>query len=225
MTIEKNRDMIWPLTKRWLIIFGLISTGGSYVNAQQNTFIKGADVSWLQEVEAGGGVFKEHGIAKDALVILRKNGFNYLRLRIWHTPVNGVNDLSHTLAMALRAKENGFKILIDFHFSDWWADPANQSIPAAWKSLTFTQVKDSVRQYVALVITSLKQQGTLPSMVQFGNEIICGMIWNEGNVCGTYNTPAQWTKLGGLLQSARQGMTDAVSPTDTIPVMIHIDAG
>jgi arabinogalactan endo-1,4-beta-galactosidase len=211
--------------KQWMIILCMIFTGATDVYAQQREFMKGADVSWLQEVEAGGGVFREQGNAKDALVILRKNGFNYLRLRLWHTPAHGVNDLQHTLAMALRAKANGFKILIDLHFSDWWADPGNQTIPAAWKGLPFGQLKDSVRQYVTLVFSMLKEQGTLPSMVQFGNEIICGMLWNEGNVCGTNNTPAQWTKLGELLHAARKGMDDAVAPTDTIRVMIHIDAG
>ncbi|MFZ4620548.1 MAG: glycosyl hydrolase 53 family protein [Bacteroidota bacterium] len=211
--------------KNGLIIFSALLMLFSAAPAQQKEFIKGADISWLQEVEAGGGVFREQGSPKDALILLRKHGFNYARLRIWHTPVGGINDLAHTLAMAKRAKENGFKLLLDFHFSDWWADPGQQTIPAAWKGLTFLQLKDSVRQYVALVFSSMKKQGTLPEMVQFGNEIICGMLWNEGNVCDTYNTVPQWTKLAELLTSARAGMTDVIAATDTVTVMIHIDSG
>lgn len=203
-----------------IIALGFATTA----DAQQHEFIKGADISWLQEVEAGGGIFREQGSAKDALTVLRSHGFNYIRLRTWHSPAGGINDLAHTLTMAKRAKELGFKLLLDLHYSDWWADPGSQTIPAAWKGLTFPVLKDSVRSYTARVFAALKQQGTVPQMVQFGNEIVCGMLWNEGNVCDPYNTVVQWNKLAGLLQAARAGMKEGIG-SDSVTTMIHIDAG
>ena len=196
------------------------------INAKsQNDFVVGADMSWLQQVEAGGGVFKENGIQKDPLLILKQNGFTHIRLRIWNSPTNGINNLANTLLMAKRINQNGLKLFLDYHFSDTWADPGQQAIPSKWKNLPFDILKDSVKNFVFYTISELKKQGTLPSIVQFGNEIICGMLWNQANVCGVYNTEPQWIKLSELLQSAHNGMLDAISPTEKIKTMIHIDRG
>ena len=188
-------------------------------------FIKGVDISALQKIEENGGIFLDSGIQKDALQIFLDNGLNYVRLRIWHSPVNGYNNLEKNLLMASRIKSLGFKFLLDLHYSDTWADPGQQTKPDAWNYLTFESLKDSVYQYTSLVITALKNQNTLPDIVQIGNEIICGMIWDDGRVCNEFNTPQQWNQLGELVNEGIRGVMENIDPADTIKIMIHIDRG
>ena len=115
--------------------------------------------------------------------------------------------------------------VLDIHYSDTWADPAHQTKPAAWNNLTFNALKDSVYQYTSLVITALKNQNTLPDIVQIGNEIICGLSWDDGRVCDQYNSPQQWAQLGELVNEGIQGVKDNIDAVDTVKIMIHIDRG
>jgi arabinogalactan endo-1,4-beta-galactosidase len=204
------------------IVFLIFSP--SMMFCQDNIFIKGADVSFLQQEESHNALYKDGGNVKDALTIFRDHGMNYCRLRIWHTPPGGLNGLASALEMAAQVKQWGMKLLLDFHYSDWWADPGHQTKPAAWDSLPFSVLVDSVNKYTTLVINALKNQRSLPDMVQIGNEITCGMLWPDGSVCGINDTPAQWHNLGLLLKAARDAVQSAASP-DTIPVMVHSDRG
>jgi beta-galactosidase len=109
---------------------------------------------------------------------------------LFHTPSNdsgyspkkGFCDLPHTMAMAKRIKAAGLKWLLDFHYSDYWADPAKQYKPLAWKDLPFNLLRDSMYAYTKAVMLALKAQGTLPDMVQIGNEVNHGILWPEGNI-------------------------------------------
>lgn len=188
-------------------------------------FIKGVDLSVLLEIEEHGGIFKENGIPKDALQIFKDHGINFIRLRLWHTPANGYDNLDKTLLMASRIKTLGLKFLLDLHYSDTWADPGQQTKPAAWENLSFQALKDSVYQYTYSVITVFKNQNTLPDMVQIGNEITCGMLWNDGCVCDQFNTPQQWVQLAELIQEGISGVSESLDPGDTVKIMIHIDRG
>jgi arabinogalactan endo-1,4-beta-galactosidase len=181
------------------------------------------DLSFVQQIEDVGGKYKENSVEKDALDIFKEHGANYVRLRIWHTPANGYCGLEKTLAYAQRVKAKGFKLLIDFHYSDSWADPGKQTKPAAWASLTFTDLKDSVYAYTKYVIEALKNQNALPDMVQIGNEIIAGMLWPDGRV-PTSNPTLAWQQFGELVKSGIQGARDAIADT-TLKIMIHIDRG
>ena len=147
-----------------------------------------------------------------------------VRLRLWHTPDSGWNDLTATLALAQRIQEAQLDLLLDIHYSDTWADPGQQHKPAAWRELSFDQLQDSVYTYTRDVIEALVAQGAPPQMVQIGNEIIQGVLWDEGRVGGTFDTPAQWSQLEQLLQAAIAGVHDAASPDD-VEIMIHIDRG
>ncbi|MEZ4700546.1 MAG: glycosyl hydrolase 53 family protein [Rhodothermales bacterium] len=205
-------------------LWGCLSIGLK-ASGQEASFRVGADISFLEEVEAGGGVFSEAGITADPLAILASHGFNAARLRIWHTPEAGKNGLEETLAAARRAKDAGLDVLLDFHYSDNWADPGKQFVPAAWDGSGYEVLRDSVRAYSFRVIHALARQQTLPEIVQIGNEIICGMLWDTGRVCDAFNTSAQWSRLAGLLAAAREGVMSAVPAGESVQIMVHIDRG
>jgi beta-galactosidase len=184
----------------------------------------GADISFLPQLEDRGMKFYDtDGQQKDAIKILKDHGFNYIRLRIFndpatdsgYSPKKGFCDLQHTMAMAKRIKAAGMNFLLDFHYSDYWADPQKQYKPAAWKGQNFQQLKKSVYDYTKMVIQSLKDQGTAPDMVQVGNEINHGMIWPEGSI-GNLDSLAQ------LIYAGINGVK-AVSPATSI--MLHVALG
>jgi arabinogalactan endo-1,4-beta-galactosidase len=126
--------------------------------------------------------------------------------------------------MATRVKQSGLKFLLDIHYSDTWADPAHQTKPAAWQSLSYTQLVDSVYSYTYSVVKALDNANVLPDMIQIGNEIIVGFLWPEGRVGGNYNTTTQWQQFTTLLKTARNAIVEAI-PDTTIPIMLHIDRG
>ena len=185
--------------------------------------ILGADISFLPQLEARGIKFSDNGVQKDVFEILKHHGFNYIRLRLFVDPANdsgyspgkGFCDLPHTLEMAKRIKNAGMKFLLDFHYSDTWADPGKQFKPEAWKTLDFKDLAKKVFDYTSNVLQTLKAQGTLPDMVQCGNEINHGIIWPEGNV----------QHLDSLAILLNAGMA-AVKKTDpSIITMLHIALG
>ena len=190
-----------------------------------STFIKGADVSFLEEIESKGGLYTEGGEPCDLVDIVRRSGFNYVRLRVWHSPARGYCDLGSTLDMAARARARGFGLLIDFHYSDTWADPRRQVKPAAWSGVTGRALRDSVRGYTAAVIAALRGQGTLPDIVQVGNEVTCGMLWDDGRICDSFDGPRQWSELRELIAAAILGVEDAAGEDHRVRIMIHIDRG
>lgn len=185
--------------------------------------ILGADISFLPQLESRGIKFSVDGIEKDAIQILKDKGFNYIRLRIFNNPAQpkgyspktGFCDLEHTKQMAKRVKDAGMKFLLDFHYSDYWADPQQQNKPAAWKNISFDALKDSVQMYTEHVLKALKDQGTEPDMVQIGNEINHGMIWPEGHVNNL-------DSLAQLIYAGFKGIK-AVSPKSII--MVHVALG
>lgn len=183
----------------------------------------GADISFLPELEAKGMKFYDNGKEKDAIQLLKDHGFNYVRLRLFNNPAAdsgyspglGFCDLTHTLQMAKRVKDAGMKLLLDFHYSDYWADPGKQFKPGAWKNLGFTELKKALYDYTRNVMLQFKQQGTLPDMVQVGNEINHGMVWPEGNVM-YMDSLAQLLKAG-------TGAVHSVNPSTVM--LLHLALG
>ena len=183
----------------------------------------GADISFLPQLEARGVKFIENGKEKDVMDILAEHGFNYIRLRIFVNPENekgyspgmGFCGLKYTRQMALRAKKAGMKLLLNFHYSDYWADPQQQNKPLAWKDLNFISLKDSLKSYTKRVLFALKEQGTLPEMVQIGNEINHGILWPDGHIGNPDN-------LAELLKAGVEGVKE-VDPS--IIIMMHIALG
>ncbi|PKP17412.1 MAG: arabinogalactan endo-1,4-beta-galactosidase [Bacteroidetes bacterium HGW-Bacteroidetes-23] len=183
-------------------------------------FAKGADVTWLPQMEATGYQFYDtDGTKKDALQLLKDRGMNTVRLRVFVNPSNdpqsGHCSKEETVAFALRAQKMGFRIMIDFHYSDSWADPGKQNKPAAWKDLPFDKLADAVYDHTFDVMTALQKANVKTEWVQVGNEIPGGMLWPEGST-------DNWVQLGKLLNKGY----DAVKAVDkSIKVIVHLDEG
>lgn len=194
--------------------------------ARAGGFMNGVDASFLPQVEAGGGVFRDDdGSDDDALAILRARGVTTIRVRVWHTPTDGASSLDAGLALAGRAIAAGFDILLDLHYADTWADPGHQPTPAAWAGLAPPALADSVRLYTRDVVRAFAARGATPRCVQLGNEITAGMLWDTGRVGGAFDTDAQWDHLAGLLQAGIAGLDEAVAGRMRPQVMIHLDRG
>ena len=186
----------------------------------ENTFFKGADISWLAQMEATGYVFyDENGNPADCLDLLMARGINAVRLRVFVHPssdkISGHCSPSETAQMAARAKEKGLDVMIDFHYSDTWADPAHQTKPATWANVSFAALKDSLYTHTQYTLNLLKQLGVTPKWVQIGNEIPSGMLWPSGHI----DNPQQ---LAQLLSKGHQAVKDSDT---TIQTIVHIDQG
>jgi beta-galactosidase len=183
----------------------------------------GADISFLPELEARGIKFKENGVEKDAIELLKAHGFNYVRLRIFNNPAReggyapgtGFCNLEYTKKMARRVKNAGMKLLLDFHYSDYWADPGKQFKPQAWEGLAFDALQKALYDYTRDVIQQLKDQGCSPDMVQIGNEINHGIVWPEGGV----------QHLDSLAQLLKAGTAAVKSVDPNIVMMLHVALG
>jgi arabinogalactan endo-1,4-beta-galactosidase len=188
---------------------------------EEAAFIQGADVSFIPQIEDLGGIYRDNGVPRDPLDILKDHGIRCIRLKLWHTPAEPYNTLEKVLGMARRIRERDLQFLLDFHYSDTWADPGRQTKPAAWTGLAFEALKDSVARYTRNVISALVRQNTRPDMVQIGNEINSGMLWNDGRVGGSFDTPAQWANLGELLKAGIRGVREGTDGADPIRILIH----
>jgi arabinogalactan endo-1,4-beta-galactosidase len=185
-----------------------------------STFAKGADVGWLPQMEATGYKFyNTDGSQKDCLQLLKDRGINAIRLRVWVNPSNdkasGHCSKEETVVMAVRAKKLGMRIMIDFHYSDTWADPAKQAKPAAWANHSFSELLNDVYNHTFDVLSALKTAGVTPEWVQVGNEIPGGMLWPEGNT-------SNWSQLAQLLNKGYDA-TKTINPN--IKVIVHVDEG
>jgi arabinogalactan endo-1,4-beta-galactosidase len=190
-------------------------------------FYIGADISAAATLEKGGAVYRENNEPNDLFAILKNNGFNTVRLRIFVNPNKEnivTNDLPYTLDLAKRAKAHNMKLLLNFHYSDTWADPQKQYKPAAWANMPFDELKQTVQSYTASVIETFKKENVLPDMVQVGNEITPGMLWPDGRVGGDYENDAQWEKFTSLLKAGIAGVRQGAGDSNVI-IMLHIDQG
>lgn len=186
-------------------------------------FMIGHDVSTLLSVEASGGVFYDKGKADDALEILRRYGANYVRLRLWNDPYDengtpygaGTCDLKAVLELARRAKEKGMKWLLDFHYSDFWADPGKQYPPKAWHGFDADQLEQAVYDFTRETVLSCAAAGLTPDMVQVGNEVTNGLLWPLG----------QKPNFDNISKFVNAGVRAVRETAPETLVMIHLDNG
>jgi len=190
-------------------------------------FANGADLGWLTQLESMGYTWVDRtGAPLSALQILKNQGINTVRIRTFVNPTIaagslgvGNNDQAGSLALAKAAHAMGFQIVIDFHYSDTWADPGHQSIPAAWATQTYPQLQTSVYNYTFQFMTALAAEGIYPQWVQVGNEINSGMLWPIGSVGATTSNGNNFTQLTGLINS---GYAAVKAVSSTTQVVIHI---
>lgn len=228
------------------LLLALTAACTALAPATAREVIVGVDVSMQAEVERHGGrFFDSDGKPADALKLMQSHGANWVRLRLWHTPVNaadvvdsgrtvskkgqpvggGNNDLATTLALAKRARAAGLKVLLDLHYSDFWADPGHQAKPAAWVALQGKALEEALHDYTAAVLQAFRDAGAPPDMIQLGNEVNGGMLWPDGKTWA--EKPDE--RIGGEAAFAgllRAGIAavrahDAITKT-RLPVMIHV---
>lgn len=186
-------------------------------------FYKGADISFLPQCLDGGMRVKDFdGSQIEPFELLKKYGVNAVRLRIWHTPKNvpesgGYCDLAHTIAMAEEIRKHGMQFMLDFHYSDFWADPAQQRKPMAWENLDFEQLQEAVFSYTRDTLLTLQEKGLLPDIVQIGNEIRSGLLFPEGEL-------PDYSGMVRLVNAGIQGARSVAEPEE-MQIMIHLDQG
>ncbi len=173
------------------------------------TEIRGADVSSLPRAEAlGARFFRADGEAADPLEILRSHGVNTLRIRVWVDSPDRYHNAAHILPLAKRARSLGFRLIIDFHYSDTWADPAHQTKPAAWEKLALDELCAAVHAHTLDLCRALAAQDTPADLVQIGNEINDGLLWPEGRV-STHAKGGDFVPLARLLQAGIRAAREA----------------
>jgi len=197
----------------------------------------GADITWVQAAEDRGASYSD-GTKRDIFQLLKAHGFNYIRLRTFvdskaadgYDKQNGYADLAHTIAFGKRIKAAGLGFLLDFHYSDNWADPGKQCVPVAWQNYkTIAELAGALQAYTTDAITQLIAGGARPDMVQIGNEITPGMLLHvcdgDGQPSGSNSVTgaiSNWTNLGTLLKAGVKGVKDVDAG---IQIMLHIDRG
>lgn len=179
-------------------------------------FAKGADIGWYTEMEKKGYKFyTASGTEMDCPALMKSLGFNSLRFRVWVNPEDVWNGKEDVLKKCLRAKELGMKIMIDFHYSDTWADPGKQYAPKAWESYDLDAMAKAVAEHTSDVLNILKDNGVDVTWVQVGNEVTNGMLWEKGRVEG--NSASGFAKL------FKAGADKVRSIYPKASVILHID--
>lgn len=186
-------------------------------------FIKGMDVSMLQELEEEGAQYYLNGEKLDLFDLFKKTGINTIRLRLWNYPYDeqgepyggGTNDLQTTINLAKRLTKSGLDFILDFHYSDFWADPKKQVKPKAWMHLDQVGLQQAVYDYTREVLETLRQHGIKPMCVQVGNEITNGFLWGEGHI----------DNLEGMVALLQSGIKAVKDFNPAIKIMLHLDYG
>lgn len=200
-----------------LLLLLAISSGLSAQPTPQRpeTFWLGADISGTTSLEAHGGqLYNAAGEPRENTALMKELGLNAIRLRVWVNPKEGFCSPQDVLTMARRAKAHDMALMIDFHYSDWWADPGQQNIPAAWKEMTCAEMQQALAEHTRSTLQLLKDDGIDVSWVQVGNETTNGFLWPVGRASENMAQYAALTQAG-------YDAVKAVYPK--AQVIVHID--
>ena len=182
------------------------------------TLVKGADISWVTEMESRGFKFYDAaGQERECTALMKELGCNAIRLRVWVNPANGWNGKADVVEKAKRAQALGLKLLIDFHYSDSWADPAKQTVPAAWRGKDSAAMAAAVKAHTQEVLQALKSAGVDVAWVQVGNEVTNGMLWDGGKVAGS--------SAGAFVEYFHAGREAVKAVYPQAQVVLHLDNG
>jgi arabinogalactan endo-1,4-beta-galactosidase len=193
------------------------------MTSRQPLFYLGADLSYVNEMEAHGGQYRRNGQVIDPFRLFRDYGANLVRVRLWHTPTwtqySTLSDVERTIR---RARASGMSVLLDLHYSDSWADPARQIIPAAWAQLkTLDALQCALYDYTYEVLAHLDRRGLLPEFVQVGNEINSEILLSSE--VGEAGAPINWPRNATLINAGIRAVRDVGQTAEIQPqVMLHI---
>ena len=204
-------------------------------------FIKGMDLSTLLELERCGAKYYEDGKEKDILDIMKEHDVDTIRLRLWNDPKSeegepygaGNNDLAETIAIGKKVTDAGFGVLLNFHYSDFWADPGKQIKPKAWKDFDADQLEQAVYEFTGDSLRKVLEAGVNVTMIQVGNEVTNGLLWPEGlkpnydNIAAFVNAGIRAVRKADeeRLAGSIKGVCPQMEGLSKIPVMIHLDNG
>jgi arabinogalactan endo-1,4-beta-galactosidase len=185
------------------------TSGTLKIAAAANTsfsFLRGADVGFLTEMEKNGNTFYNTTDQQDLFTVLKERNINAIRLRVWVNPAapNYYNGIKDVIAKAIRAKNAGMQVMIDFHYSDSWADPTKQNKPAAWTGYSLSSLAAAVTAHTTACLDSLQAHGITPALVQVGNETDYGMLWPTGKLPDSMANYATLYKAGYNAVSVQQ---------------------
>ena len=202
------------MTKRLNILLCLlvVACGGALA---QGAFWLGADISGTTALEAHGGqLYNSSGEPRENTQLMKELGLNAVRLRAWVNPKDGFCRPDDVLLMASRAKALGMEVMIDFHYSDWWADPGQQNIPAAWKELSYDEMRQALAEHTRSTLLLLKTNGINVRWVQVGNETTNGFLWPMGRA------QENMAQYAGLTQAGYEAVKQVFPEAQ---VIIHLD--
>ena len=203
------------------VLLTLTLTGCYRTDSPRGSWARGCDLSWLSEMEHDGILFyDERSESQDCISLLRANGMNAVRLRVWVNHATGWSNKEDMLSLAKRAAKQGQRIMIDIHYSDFFADPSHQSIPAAWQAYDYDQLVECVREHTLDVLYTLKEAGIRPEWVQIGNETPNGMLWPVGLLNGEATPSDAWDRYAGFTATGYKAAKEAFSD---INVIVHVD--
>jgi arabinogalactan endo-1,4-beta-galactosidase len=222
-----NKRLILAGVLGWICTIPKIGLAAGTVGAaaEEPLFLTGGDISALPKLESLGARYGVGGKTGDVIRIMRDSGCTCFRVRLFVNPLMKevvVQDLPFAIALSKRIKAVGGTVLLDLHYSDTWADPAQQNTPKAWETLSFFALERQVETYTAGVIQAFKVAGCLPDIVQVGNEITPGILWPQGKI----NAPeGGWDRLAALLRAGIRGVKKPLTAQERIQIMLHIDCG
>ena len=183
----------------------------------QDPFWLGADISGTTMMEHQGvRFFNAAGSVRENTALMRELGLNAVRLRVWVNPRDGFCAPADVLTMALRAREHGMAVMVDFHYSDWWADPGKQTIPAAWRDMSYSQMKRAVARHTEETLRLLRSHGVEVRWVQVGNETTHGFLWDMGRA------ESNMKQYAGLTEAGCRAVKKVFPRAQTI---VHLDGG
>ena len=226
ISLLKNVFIMKNLIFTILIFITFWSCNNSDTNSENNNppeiesiFYKGMDLSFQTELEDYNVEYKDaNGNRIELLDFVKDKETNLVRLKLWHTSQNGENTLSDVKAYAQRIKSKNMDFLLDFHYSDFWADPGSQTPPVAWQNMNFDEVKVAIYSYTKDVVQQLKNQNTLPEIIQIGNETNSGFLWDHGKVWNQFQE--NWSNYADLVGEAITAIRE-VDTDNTVSIMLH----
>ncbi|MBC2846650.1 glycoside hydrolase family 53 protein [Winogradskyella flava] len=202
-----------------LLLTSCSKSDDSNSSSDSPAFYKGMDLSFQSELEDYNIDYKDtNGNSVELLDFVKSKGTNLVRLKLWHTPQDGENGLEDVKNYALKLKSRNMDFLLNFHYSDYWADPGTQTPPVAWQNMTIDQLKTAIYSYTKDVVQQLKAQNTLPEMIQIGNETDSGFLWDYGKVWNEFNN--NWNNYVDLVSEAIRAVRE-VDTDNKVRIMLH----